>query len=48
MEAHIIRLPTAAADEIREIARREASPFATVVRRFVMERLEQVRKERGQ
>jgi len=41
MEQHRITLPTAVVDEFREIARREASPPATVMRRFVMERLEQ-------
>ncbi|HZS88322.1 MAG TPA: hypothetical protein VFE42_12680 [Chloroflexota bacterium] len=47
MESHIIRLPTDAGDAVRELARREASPFATVVRRLVMERLDQLKREQG-
>ena len=45
---HMIRLPAATMEEVEEIARREASPVAAVLRRFIMERLEQMRRERSQ
>jgi hypothetical protein len=46
MEPHMIRLPAAAVRELKDMAQREAAPLATVLRRLVLERLDQLRGER--
>jgi len=45
MAAYEVRLTPQAGAEVERLAARDATPAATVCRRLVMERLEQLRRE---
>ncbi len=47
MQVYAVRLPAARARELEEIAKRETTPPATVLRRLVIERLDQLKREHG-